>query len=309
VVDTGSENGILTPDFMARLQKFQKYAESLDFKDVGVGRVNSLVNPLERIHSQLDSNAKANAIPDTEALIQQEILLYEGGGAKEIERLTDRAYSMARITIRLTWEDAREYVELKEQLLKKAQNLFGNTTKITVTGTVDLVSTGVIDIIKSMKNSYLLATFLIGLMLIVLLKQVAFGLACLVPNLLPIYIVLSLMGYMGIPIDMFTVLLGGIALGLAVDDTVHLTHSIVNETHQKQASLIHAVKEGVAKVAPAIIVTTAVISIGFSLFAFSSIAPLSVFGLLLCLVMILALVCDVLVIPALFRLFKDVSSR
>ncbi|MBL1261537.1 MAG: MMPL family transporter [Thiotrichaceae bacterium] len=305
VLDTQRTNGILTPDFMKRMQQFQAYAKSYQAAGIEIGSANSLVDSLQRIHSQL-APYSGNSIPDSEGLIHQEILLYEGGGAKEIERLTNRAYSLARITLRLSWADARDYVGVREALESKANAIFGDVATVKVTGTVDLLATGAMDVIKSMLSSYLLAIFLIGTMLIALLQRFSLGLVCLIPNLLPIYTGLAIMGYWGMPIDMFTVLLGGIALGLAVDDTVHLTHGVHRELIKGGRSVADVVQSTVMRIGPAMVVTTAVMASGFLIFGFSAMDALSRFGMLLGLVMVFALISDMLITPALINLLERV---
>jgi len=307
VIDSGVKNGILTPEFMAGLRAFQDRVQALEVPNVHVGRATSIVDSLQRIHGQIAPEMN-ELLPQTERLIHQEIILYEGGGAKEIVRLTNREYSLARVTIRLDWTDAKNYVEIRQVIAEEAQQIFANIGTVKLSGTVDILSVGVVDVIKSMVSSYLLAILLVGIMLILLLKRVGFGLICLIPNFLPIYIGLAGMGYLGIPIDMFTVLLGGIALGLVVDDTVHLTNNIFFELTQQnnhdEANIQYAVNKAIRKIGPALIVTTGVMALGFSAFTLSSIAPLSMLGLLLCIVMVLALIGDVLIIPALVAMFE-----
>lgn len=308
VIDSKTKNGILTPEFMSKLYEFQMYAENLDTPSVRVGRASSIVNSLQRVHSQLDVNALPNSIPNSDQLISQEIILYESGGAKEIARLTDSSYSLARVTVRLEWTDARDYVEIRVLLIDKAKAIFGDIATVSASGTVDLLSVGVVDVIKSMVSSYILATLLIGGMLIVLLNRFGFGIACLIPNFLPIYLALACMGYLGIPIDMFTVLLGGIALGLAVDDTVHLTNTIFSKLKNTNFSIEKSVVTSIEEIGAALLVTTTVMSVGFLTFSFSTIAPLSMLGILLSLIMVIALICDAIIVPALVGLFEAKSE-
>ena len=103
--------------------------------------------------------------------------------------------------------------------------------------------------------------------------------------------------------NMITVLLGGIALGLAVDDTVHLINGIQKRMRDDRASLAEAIEGTLVKIGPMLVITSLVLAGGFMMFAFSAMSALSAFGLLLSLVIIIALLFDLLVIPAMIKVF------
>ena len=299
LVETGKDNGILNPDFMQKLYDFQQNALQIRNEYAAVGSATSIVDRLVRIHSELIDDG--TLLPESANLLEQEFILFEGGGAQEIRRLVNRDYSLARVTIRLSWTDAKHYVELRQRILEEADKELGGLASVQLTGTVDLLTNGVVDVISSMFKSYGIAVVFIGLMLVLLLSRVKLGLLCLIPNILPIYVALAVMGYLAIPIDMFTVLLGGITLGIAVDDTMHITNSALMEIEKRGRSLSEAIKHGVGRVGPVLTVTTSIMSVGFLTFVFSNINPLSNFGLIMCLVMLGSLLCDLFVLPALIQ--------
>lgn len=303
IVDTGEKDGILTPAFMTALREFQDYAESFDPGTVKVGRATSIVDVLERIHSQLANVPLDQAIPDSQNLIHQEMLLYESGGPREITRLIDRDFTKARMTLRLAYADGREMVPLRETLESKALEVFAGLGEVSVTGTVDLVATGTVDLITSMTDSYLFAAITISLMLIILWKSVKLGVLAMIPNFIVIYLALGVMGYTGMDINLITVLLGGIALGLAVDDTVHLINGIQHKLRQAGETLENAVSETIKVIAPLLLITSAVLAAGFSLFSLSMMSALQSFGILLAFTILLAFLFDLLVVPAIMALF------
>ncbi|MDQ2078410.1 RND family transporter [Marinimicrobium sp. ABcell2] len=303
IVDTGQVDGILTPEFMTALREFQDYAESLDPGTVKVGRATSIVDVLERIHSQLAKVPPDQAIPDSQNLIHQEMLLYESGGPREITRLVDRDFSKARITLRLAYADGREMVPLRQTLEDKAMDVFSGLGEVTVTGTVDLVATGTIDLIASMTDSYLFAAISISLMLIILWKSIKLGVLAIIPNFIVIYLALAAMGYTGMDINLITVLLGGIALGLVVDDTVHLINGIQYKIRRAGETLETAVRETIRVIAPLLLITSVVLAGGFSLFSLSMMSALQSFGILLAFTILLAFVFDLVVIPAIMSIF------
>lgn len=308
VLDTDKKNGILTSDFMNRMRSFQEYLENLEDGGVSTGRAVSIVDSVERIHTQL-TDQTARPIPSNDNLIHQEMLLYESGGAKEISRLVDRNYSKARITVRLAWADGREMIPLRDNIKQEAVKRFGDLASVKVTGTVDLVATGAIDLIASMTGSYLFAAFSISLMLIVLWRSLKLGILAMIPNFIVIYLSVSLIGYAGMSINMITVLLGGIALGLAVDDTVHLINGFIYKNNDPKYRFDTAVNNTLEKIGPMLLVTTMVLASGFFMFFFSAMSALSSFGILLAVTILVALLFDVLVIPAIMHIFMAKKHR
>jgi predicted RND superfamily exporter protein len=87
-----------------------------------------------------------------------------------------------------------------------------------ITGTLTAV-------VYSMAKSYLVAFVVITPLMILLIGNLRIGLLSMVPNLTPILVALGLMGWFGHPVDVFTMLVGSIAMGLAVDDTIHFMHN------------------------------------------------------------------------------------
>lgn len=298
VIDTGKEEGILTPQFMAGLRTLQDYGNSLSDGRLQVGSTTSIVDSIERVHAVLTAG-KDGTLPKTSQLLQQELLLYEGGGAKEIRRLTDRRYSKARVTMRMAWSDAHAYVGLDQRMSRKALEVFGPGVKVTVTGVAYMQSVGALDVIDSMWSSYLLSAALIALMLYVVLKELRISLASIVPNFLPVWVSLGVMGYLGLPVDMFMVLLGGIALAVSVDDTVHFMHTVIRHRRVEGVHITEAVRHTLHEVGAPLVIASVVVACGFFTFAFSSIVPLSRFGLILGSTLVLALVLDMIVSPAL----------
>ena len=301
VINTGKKNGLYDPLVMQRLERFQAYAESLQPESTTMGRSTSIVDTLKGIHWVLHQHKPPSPIPGSRDLVAQELLLFESSGADDVAELIDSDFSMARVTTRFSWVDAVDYLPLREQLLAEANVQFAGLAEVTATGSIDLLSRTLVNVMQSMGSSYLLAASVIALMLILLMRSLLLGLVSLVPNFLPIIISLGLMGYMGIPLDMFTVLLGGIALGLAVDDTVHFIHRYRYCRQVNDLSIEESVRQTVVGVGPALLFTTLAMAAGFLVFLLSSMQVVVVFGLLLALTIVNALVLDLLVTPALLK--------
>ena len=127
------------------------------------------------------------------------------------------------------------------------------------------------------------------------------ALVALAPNMLATLAVLGLMGWLRIPLDFMTITIASIAMGIAVDDTIHYIHRYREEL--RDGGTDRAVTRSHASVGYAVLYTSVIIVLGFSLLAFSDFVPSILFGLLTALAMSLALVFALTVLPALLSRF------
>lgn len=114
---------------------------------------------------------------------------------------------------------------------------------------------------------------------------------------------LGVMGWLNIPMDLFCMLVGSIAIGLAVDDTIHFMHNFRRyyETFNDPGKAVYETLHTTGK---AMLVTTCVLSIGFFTFMFSEMNNLFNFGLLTGFALLMALLADYLIAPALMVLLN-----
>jgi predicted RND superfamily exporter protein len=153
-------------------------------------------------------------------------------------------------------------------------------------------------LLTTMAKSFALTVVGVTLMMVLALRSVRLGLLAMVPNLLPVLVAVGTMGWAGVRLDFATVMVAGIALGIAVDDTVHYLHRYRLEL-AAAGDPRTAVERALASVGRAMITTSVVLFAGFSLMALSAFPPHRTFGLVLAGTMVVALLCDLLLLPAL----------
>jgi len=123
----------------------------------------------------------------------------------------------------------------------------------------------------------------------------------MIPNLLPILLTLGLMPMLGIPIDVGTVMIASVALGLVVDDTIHFLYRLKLEIKQTQ-EIKSAINDTIHITGRAIILASLALSLGFLALLFASFKPVFHFGILSGIVILLALAFDLIVLPAILGL-------
>lgn len=302
VLDTGRENGLYDPLVLKKIEQLAIDLEQNQDFNMPVGKVMSVVDVIKEIHKALHENkAEFYAIPDDPKLIPQEFLLFENSGSDDLEDVVDSRFQLARISIKVPWQDAMNYVPFISQVESRAKEIFGNEMEITTTGVMALFGRIIYGSIHSAAISYLIAFGVITVMMIGLIGSVRLGLLCMIPNLAPIGITLGLMGWIGLPMNMFTMLIGSIAIGIAVDDTVHFVYNY-RKYFNKYGNNEDAVRHTLQTAGRAMFTTTVVLSLGFFIFMFASMSNLFFFGLLTGIALILALAADFLLAPALMTL-------
>jgi len=302
VVDTKRENGLYDPQIMQGLDRLGRDIETLSTPHYAVGKTLSLADIIKESNRALYGNDPAQyKIPDDRALIAQELFLFENSGSDDLEDFVDSQFRKARFTAKMPWVDAIYLRNLDDELIQKFRAVLGDEVDITVTGMNALLGRTMEATIFSMVNSYVIAALVITVMMVVFIGNVRLGLISMIPNLAPILIVLGLMGWLGIKLDLFTMLIGSIAIGLAVDDTIHFMHNF-RRYYQQTGTVDQAVRATLLSAGRAMLVTSVVLSLGFFIFTQSTMSNLINFGWLTGSAIILALISDFFLAPALMAL-------
>ena len=140
-------------------------------------------------------------------------------------------------------------------------------------------------------------------MFMVLFRSWKMALIAIVPNLLSAGVVLSVMGWAGIPLDMMTITIAAITIGIAVDDTIHYIHRFTEEFNEI-GCYEQAVRNCHGSIGKAVYYTSLTVVVGFSILALSNFIPTIYFGLLNGLAMLIALVLVLTLLPRMLIVFK-----
>ncbi len=298
IIDTKTENGWNDPQRLERLNQLSHDMEQYVDSFTHIGKVISLATIVKETNRALhENNEEYYTIPNDANLVSQELLLFENSGSDDLEDVVDSQFSKARITVKLPWTDAVKAVEVLGYVKEEATKVFPNDTVIT-TGMIPLLINTFSHAISSSVTSYFIAAIAISFMMMLILGSVRLGLLSMIPNLTPIIMGLLIMYVGNIPLDMFTLLIGSIAIGLAVDDTIHFMHNFRRYYLQSKDSA-KAIEQTFFTTGKAMLITTIVLSLGFYAYMMANMISVQNFGLLTGSVIILALLSDLLLAPAL----------
>lgn len=143
----------------------------------------------------------------------------------------------------------------------------------------------------------------IALMLVVLFRSVSLAIIGIIPNLLAAAIILGLMGLMGIPLDLMTITIAAVTIGIAVDNSIHYIYRFREEypRHQDYIKTMHYCHANIGR---AVFYTAITIIVGFSIMVMSNFIPTIYFGLLIALAMFIALLAVLTLLPKLILIWK-----
>jgi predicted RND superfamily exporter protein len=298
LVDTGVSDGVKQPATLHKLQEVEDFLAEMD----GVGETLSFVDLVQELRRALRGGAEAEArIPDSAAEVSQLLLLIDD--PVEIERLVDFDYRRARIHGTIKLSDAEMLTENVAALEQRIATVFTPPATASATGSSKLIANMNKYLLRSTLRSMAGAFVIVLFFMTLALRSVRLGLFSMIPNLLPIGIVLGLMGWTGIRLDPGTTMIAAVALGLVVDDTLHFLHQFRDKVHAGE-NIHDATRDTLMVTGRAIAMTSVILCGAFWLLLFASFIPNIYFGLLCGTAIALALVCNLVVLTAALAVFK-----
>lgn len=303
LIDTGKENGVQDPELLNRIDALTQAMIDVRTENIHIGKITSIVDIVKETNQALHGNDPAfYSIPNDRALVAQELLLFENSGSDDLKQIVDSQFSKTRMTVKIPFIDAVYYPPLQDKLEPLMRDMIGDKAQVSSTGLLVMTAKTIYNLIISMINSYLLSITLISLLMMLFLGSVRVGLLSMFSNITPIAITLGFMVLMNVPLDAFTLLIGSIALGLAVDDTIHFMNNFIRYMNRYNDPE-RAIRETLATAGEAMWFTSLTLSASFLVYLFADMTNLYNFGLLTAFCILTALLADILMNPAIMVLY------
>jgi len=295
VVDSGEADGIKKPIFLKKLERLQNYLDTLP----QVAKTTSIVDIMKRLNRSMHGeDERYYKIPENQALSAQYLFLYTLSLplGKDLDDTINVDNSRTRMTA-LTWnQSSSENLKLIKKINVWVEKNIPHIRVDTVGKTV-LFSYMQIELTRSFVRSILLALLLVTLTMMFAFKSFKVGLLSMIPNVIPIMLTAGVMGIFRMHMDAGSVMVGCVAIGIAVDDTIHFL-SKFQDSVEKGMDKVSAVRYVYRETATAIIFTSVVLVLGFGVFIFSQFNLNVYFGILTAIVLFFAVLCDLLLLPA-----------
>ncbi len=297
-VNSGEEGGISNPEYLQKLDAFKEYMENHE----KVVHVNSYTTIAKRVNKSMHGDdINYYKLPESREEAAQYLLLYEMSlpYGLDLNNQINVDKSETRFTATLDKITAKELIQiskegenwLEEHGIKGEGNI-GISTAIMFANLTQRQ-------IKSMLNGAVWAILLIVLALIFALRSLKLGLLSIVPNVVPIVVGYGIWYLLSGTITSALAVVFSLTIGIVVDDTVHILSKYLRARRQDGASPREAIKYSFKMVGSAIIITTIVLSAGFLILAQSSFVMNSSAAVLTMITIVLALIIDLFILPAL----------
>jgi predicted RND superfamily exporter protein len=301
VIDSGQVDGIKEPEFLRSVEVLESQLN--DYSQIG--KVSSIIEFLKKLRQSLNfDNDEFFILPDSPEMTAQLLLMYENSGPDDdLSDVIDFDNRYLRVTVPIENLSAKQFSNFYKLI---QADLFKNhpSLKIEYTGPMVLYNAQETYINSGLKQSFSLALIMIGLSFFILFKSVKYGFVALFPSVLPILIVGASTVFMGLSLDLGTIIVGAMCMGIAVDDAIHVMARYL-DGKAKGYTVHESIDFALKTSGKAVIFTSLILVSSFSAMLFASLIPTILFGVFVALIMALALLGDLLVLPALLFLFDS----
>ncbi len=208
------------PELLKKLDKLEEFIE----KQEGVSNVISFMDLLKRMNQAFhNDDPKYYKIPDDKNLIAQYLLLYSMSGGQDLTgKLITEDYSKMRISIRTKDYGSKWFFNLLKKVKRYQKQLkLPPDVKIHYTGSSLIVNKALDHVVKDLMSSFIVAFFLVFLLVFIEFGSVRLAALSMIPTTLPMIFTMGFMGFVGIPLRMSTVVIFSISMGIAIDNVIH----------------------------------------------------------------------------------------
>ena len=296
VIESNQDYYFEDPQHIAEIKRLQQYLETLPDVDKSI----SFADYVMLVHYALNQyDSKYYVIPQQAYETRMAINNYKGLLGEDLfSGFMTPELNKANILLLTHMSSTKDFLKAREKILAHARQYFPEQLQIEVTGFGMAISASSQLLTVGQIKSLTLSLALIFAVMYLMFLSGKVGLIAILPNCFPIMMNFGIMGWLGIPLSASTSLIASIAIGLAVDDTIHYLYRY-NREFKKDLDKDRALRDTIKNIGKPIIFTTLTISIGFFVLMFSHFKPTATFGFLMVITMLTALIGDLILLPAL----------
>ena len=303
----GPADSLKSLDTMARIERLERQLQTLP----SVRKVVSHADYIKRVNRQLHGDRpEAEVIPPTAEAVAQELFLFglSDDGRAELERVVSSDFSRAQITVKMASHSSDlVFQEIASAGAMAADAFAGSQIRPSTTGSGKLFSTLDHYMVMSQLSSFGTAFLTVFGVIFLVFRSARFGVLAIVANTFPVLAILGFMGWLGITLNIATIMVASVTLGVVDDDTIHFINRYRREAEEgattEEAIETATIHEGRASLTTAIINTMA-----YGILGFSSYKPTAWFGGLLALTMAVAFLAEVFIVPAVITRVRRVFA-
>ena len=293
LIETDRERGLLDPELLYYIEEFQDSVKQI----YTIGSVKSIVDIIKVIDKEFNDSYD---IPQS----YDEIISYSSFDEDAFSAFILPDFKKGRITCRAIAGKTDEADYTKQIIYKYADSILPDDCKVSITGSIIVMLKSNKYMVKNLMTSFIVASIVIFFSMMFLFGSKRLALLSILPNIIPLMFAGGIMGVFNIILRPSTAMTFSIALGIAVDDTIHFLARFRQEYIKNRGDYRLAITRTLLTTGKAIISTTIVISLGFIVLLFSQYVPNFEFGLLGTIILIIALAGSLILLPVLIIQLK-----
>ncbi|MTI60050.1 MAG: hypothetical protein FH762_08765 [Firmicutes bacterium] len=292
------------PEFLKKLDGFIQEIEKFSLTK----RTTSLLNTLKELNQVLnEGNPEYYKIPETGPMVAQTLLLYENAGGNELDKWVDYNYKKLRIRVEISDYKQKEISSELKKINQLGQEFFPEG-KVFVSGSIAKYTDMMYKVSVGQVKAFLIAMFIIAVLMMIVFASVKVGLIGLIPNILPALAVGGVMGIFGIPFDMMTSVIIPMLMGLAVDDTIHFINHAKYE-YQQRGDYALSIEHTFRTVGKSLFMTSLILILNFAAYLTSIVKFYIHFGILAGVGILVALLADYFVTPVCLNIIRPFDEK
>jgi len=300
-LESSQSGGISEPKYLGVLDQYKTWL----YQQPEVVHVNILSDIMKRLNKNLHNDDSSwYRLPDDRELAAQYLLLYEMSlpYGLDLNNQINVDKSGTRVTVSLHTLSNNEMIAFND----RAQNWLRDTApwiSLTVGSPQFMFSHISLRTVEQMTGGVVFALILISVLILISLKSIKIGLISLIPNLVPPMIAFGIWAIMVGEVGFALALSVSMIIGIIVDDTVHFLSKYMRGRREKYLSPEDAIRYAFTNVGPALMITTTVLAIGFSVLMLSTFKLNFELGLITSMTISIALIVDFLLLPVMLLTF------
>lgn len=301
IVLEGAPGSFAEPWALMELQEIESYLETRS----EVSKAFAITDLLQWAHGVVEQT-DSDLLTDHYArgLVAEYLFMFTGADdSKMLESFLTKDHATARIGARLRINGAGEQLGLIDDIEQFIDQHLDKRLAYHLTGEADRLSRQIDSVVRSLLDSFAFTVLVISLLMLVVLGSLKKTLLAMISNMTPILLTLAVMGAMGITLNFATVMIASIAIGIAVDDTIHFFVRY-NRELRFDSDQVAAIRKTISNSGRGMMFSSMAMASGFALFILSDFTTSRNFGFLLSFAMLTALLTDLFLLPYLIRAWK-----
>ena len=310
MVELNDGDALKDPANMKRIETLEQKLGTLQLTKISGDkpRVQSVTRLVKEMNRTLNADStEYYKIPDAQDMLTQLLFLYEISDADALFERMDEDYKTTYIHIELSGYDAKKIVEDLDSAKSYAAQIFPDA-KTSIVGEVVNYAEMNGKLVNGLLRSFGGSFVIIAIMMILAFGSIKAGLIGMIPNVTPVLLIGGVMGYSGMPLDMITMIVMPMILGIAVDDTIHMNNHI-KYGYERTGSYKKALLLSYREIGKTMGMTTFILCAMFFVFIFSPMGALHNVGLLSIIGLAAALVADYTLTTALVYVTKPYGKE